>query len=138
MSTTVTVKASVSDMTPKVTNTEGIVIRTQGLAQAIDSRTSHVGVRIENRKRLRSELEGQRNATNRMNKKLEASTESTQNLSSLLQGVLDLQNVSKATPRNQRYLINRPCIKASASDGNSETPKRCSAAYSPTRCSSAS
>lgn len=38
MSTTVTVKASVSDMTPKVTNTEGIVIRTQGLAQAIDSR----------------------------------------------------------------------------------------------------
>jgi hypothetical protein len=50
MSTTVTVKASVSDMMPKVTNTEGIVIRTQGLAQAIDSRTSHMDVRIENRK----------------------------------------------------------------------------------------
>lgn len=35
-STTVTVKASVSGMTLKVINTEGIVIRTQGLAQAID------------------------------------------------------------------------------------------------------
>lgn len=32
LSTIVIVKASVSDMMPKVTNTEGIVIRTQGLA----------------------------------------------------------------------------------------------------------
>ena len=54
MSTIVTAKAFVSDMTPNVTNTEGIVIRTQGLAQAIDSRTSHTDIRIENRKRSTS------------------------------------------------------------------------------------
>lgn len=55
--------------------------------------------KIESRvHRLQSDLKGQRHATYGLNKKLEASTEATQNLSSLLQGVLDLQNVSKATP----------------------------------------
>jgi len=93
LSSSVTANASIEAMSPRVQNTEGMVIRTNELAESIDDRTrvlnSHAGGIMTGLQRLRANVVSQYDVTRSMENRLQVNTRAIDHLSSILQDVLE-------------------------------------------------
>jgi len=93
LSSSVTANASIEAMSPRVKNTEGMVIRTNELAESIDNRTkvlnSHAGGIMTGLQRLRANVVSQYDVTRSMESRLQVNTRAIDHLSSILQDVLE-------------------------------------------------
>jgi hypothetical protein len=91
--TLVSANATVSRMEPRVIQTEQTGMRTQHLTQIIDSRTSAIQMTIEGMGEgldgIRTGVGQQLEETARISTQIEASTEATKSLMTVLQGILD-------------------------------------------------
>jgi hypothetical protein len=92
LSSSVTANASIATMGPRVYNTEGMVVKTNKLAESIDDRTrllsNHAGGIVTGLHGLRADVASQHDTTRSVEKRLDVNTRAIDHLSSVLQDVL--------------------------------------------------